>query len=100
MGPRSRTWLAILLTGAIGASAAAHDFWVAPSKYRVAPEARVSVRLLVGEMFDGEGYARNPRHVERFVLRGPDVRTSSFSAGGLVGAATRCYRLFPALPRP
>ena len=50
----------------------AHDFWVQPSKYRPEAGTDLQVRLFFGDHFRGKAYARNPGHVDRFVLVGPD----------------------------
>lgn len=50
--------------------AAAHDFWLAPSSFRPGSETEaVSIRLMVGDGFDGEPVGRNEPRIERFVVR-------------------------------
>ncbi len=66
-----RTTLAAIVVTALASGALAHDFWISPSDFRPEPESSIDVRMLVGEAFSGEGFARNTRHVERFVMRGP-----------------------------
>ena len=59
--------LLLLLTTA----ALAHEFWLQPASYRVAVGAAVPLRLLAGENFAGETWARPTRRVRRFVRLGP-----------------------------
>ena len=59
--------LLLLLTSA----ALAHEFWLQPASYRVAVGAAVPLRLLAGENFAGETWARPTRRVRRFVRLGP-----------------------------
>ncbi|MEM7244763.1 MAG: DUF4198 domain-containing protein [Acidobacteriota bacterium] len=57
-------------------SASAHDFWIEPSAHRIAPADTVDLRLMIGERFQGEPYARNPAHLRRFEAVGPSGRWS------------------------
>ena len=50
----------------------AHQFWIEPSAFRVAPSSSVSFDLRVGDGFPGESYPRNPDHALRFEAVGPD----------------------------
>ena len=52
----------------------AHEFWLEPSAF--APQAGrvIDVRLLVGDGFPGERYARNESHIRSFLLYGPHGR--------------------------
>lgn len=63
---RQRLALAPALIGALAAPLQGHDFWIAPSAYRVAPETAVTLRLMVGDRFRGEALARDPRQLVRF----------------------------------
>jgi uncharacterized GH25 family protein len=51
--------------------ARAHDFWIEPPAVR-APGSSLPVRLRVGEHFSGEAFPRDPTHIARFVVVGPD----------------------------
>ncbi len=52
----------------------AHDFWIEPSNYRPGPGDRVDVTLRVGDGFRGEAFPRDPTHLERFFIDGPEGR--------------------------
>ena len=52
-------------------AALAHEFWLAPAAYRVAVGAPVPLRLLVGEDFRGDAWARPTRKTLRLVRFGP-----------------------------
>ncbi len=66
----SRLALTLLtFAAALTGRARAHDFWIHPSSFRPAPDARVSIDLRVGEGFRGEPVARNPDRIERFFVR-------------------------------
>lgn len=55
----------------LATAALAHEFWLAPTSYRIAVGAAVPVRLLVGENFAGTAWARPTRRVQRFTHFGP-----------------------------
>ena len=55
----------------------AHEFWLAPASYQVAAGTAVPLRLLVGENFAGQAWARPTRRVRRFVRVGPASPTDS-----------------------
>jgi uncharacterized GH25 family protein len=58
---------------ALAASAAwAHDFWISPSKFRVAKGGSVDLPLRVGEDYAGEAVPRDDLRIEKFVVLGPD----------------------------
>jgi uncharacterized GH25 family protein len=61
----------LLLALAAGLPARAHDFWIRPSRHRVAPGEVVKVHLKVGEHMRGEPVRRNPARMEAFVAVGP-----------------------------
>jgi hypothetical protein len=65
--------LAILLSTAT----LAHEFWLQPASYRAVVGAPVPVRLLVGENFAGQTWARPTRRVRRFVRLGPSGAADS-----------------------
>lgn len=52
-------------------AALAHEFWLAPASYRATVGTAVPLRLLVGENFTGQPWARPTRRVRRFVHFGP-----------------------------
>lgn len=58
--------LLLLATAALG-----HEFWLQPASYRVAVNAPVPIKLLVGAHFQGESWPRPTRRVRRFVRLGP-----------------------------
>ncbi|WP_223650498.1 DUF4198 domain-containing protein [Hymenobacter psoromatis] len=52
-------------------AALAHEFWLQPASFRTTVGASVPIKLLVGENFAGETWARPTRRVLRFVRLGP-----------------------------
>lgn len=56
-----------------GSAAAAHDFWIEPSRYVLEPGEGVAARLLVGHAWEKEPFARKPSHLEAFELHGPGL---------------------------
>lgn len=50
----------------------AHDFWIEPSAFRVAPGALVRVALRVGHVFDGDPVVRDPSRFQQFVIADRD----------------------------
>jgi uncharacterized GH25 family protein len=56
---------------ALGAAAAAHDFWIEPSTYSVRAGEPVRIHLKVGESFKGEPVARNESRIDEFIAVGP-----------------------------
>ena len=68
--------LAALAAVCLAAGARAHDFRVQPDRYAVAAGETVRLRLFVGEAFDGLPFLRDPRHMKRFDVVGPDGRAA------------------------
>ena len=56
---------------AVAVPAAAHDFWIQPSRFRPAVGDVVQLRLFVGPNFEGEPLPRIPQLLSRFVLVPP-----------------------------
>lgn len=63
----SRAGLLLLLTAP---ALRAHDFWIEPSTFTPQPGERVTVRLRVGEHFQGDPVPRRPERIERFAVVG------------------------------
>lgn len=55
-----------------GSTAAAHDFWVEPTRWVLDPGEALAARLFLGHAWDKESFTRKPSHVEAFELHGPD----------------------------
>src|SRR5262249_24981976 len=55
----------------LAAPAAAHDFLIEPSTFTPGPPQPVSLRLLVGERFAGEGVPRSDAIIVRFTVAAP-----------------------------
>ncbi len=53
------------------AVAAAHDFWIEPDTFRPS-RSPVAISLRIGDAFPGEPFPRDPTHVVRFVVVGPE----------------------------
>src|SRR5262245_3010248 len=50
-------------------SAAAHEYWLAPSRYDVPPGTAITISAMTGEGFQGEPKAWSPTHGLRLVVR-------------------------------
>lgn len=70
---------------------AAHDFWILPSAFRVAPNAPLAVHLRVGHALEREPVARDPARIRRFLAAGPDGGETQIAgrAGGTPAGWTR-----------
>ena len=67
----------VTVLGLSAGAAGAHDLWIQPSTFHPAPDEPVWVDLRIGHPgHGGEPVARDARHVERFVLHGPDGETA------------------------
>ena len=86
-----RKFLPLLL---LPAATLAHEFWLQPTSYRVAVGAAVPIKLLVGENFAGQTWARPTHRVRRFVRLGPTPLDSTDLRPALladsVAPALRC----------
>ena len=80
----TRAMCALLLSS----TALTHEFWIEPDTHRAAKGKPLAVRLRVGERFAGEAYPRNPRHIERFYVVGPERTERVRGATGLDPAGT------------
>lgn len=81
------TWLGSVLLALAAMPAAAHDFWLQPSQYRVAPQATVPLTLQVGH---GPYRQRSPiaaRRITRFQAIDPGGAAIDLHARLHVGAA-------------
>lgn len=76
--PRPSARIATVVVALAASLAAAHDFWVQPHAFRVAPDTLVRLDLRVGDEFPGEQVARKPERIASFTAVGP----------GTAGAAT------------
>jgi uncharacterized GH25 family protein len=56
----------------LASEARAHDFWIAPGKFRVAPGETLELSLRNGVEYKGEVVPRDNRRIETFVLLGPE----------------------------
>ena len=70
MTPRGILW-PLLLALAVP-PALAHEFWLEPTTHRPRSGEVVGIRVRVGDGFPGEPYPRNPDHLTRFDVRGPE----------------------------
>ncbi len=52
-------------------AASAHEFWIVPERFDVAPGDRVGIGLMVGTGWPGEHFARQSPRIVRFALSGP-----------------------------
>ncbi|EAR52200.1 hypothetical protein OG2516_02149 [Oceanicola granulosus HTCC2516] len=65
--------LALLASGSVALSllsapALAHEFWIEPLDYTVAPDGTVEAHLVNGQIFDGPTYAYLPNRFSRFEI--------------------------------
>ena len=63
--------LALGMTLAFTAAAAAHDLWIEPSSFTPAPATRLAVRLRIGQLFQGDPFPRDAKLMVRFSVLGP-----------------------------
>jgi uncharacterized GH25 family protein len=61
--------LGLALAGS--AAAAAHDMWIEPSGFAQPVGGRISVKLRVGQQFDGDPLPRDPQRIVRFAALSP-----------------------------
>jgi len=57
-------------------TALAHDFWIAPPKFRVEKGEAVALPLRVGMEYVGDAVPRDDLRIEKFVVLGPDGATT------------------------
>jgi len=73
MNPIARTvrnaWLPLLLLAGAPHGAAAHEFWIAPTRYEATPGTPVELAACAGTGFRGERKPWSPDHAVRFTLR-------------------------------
>lgn len=64
-----------IAVGLLGQTAplAAHEFWLSPEVYQIAPGEPVAVHLRVGENFKGSSYSYFPTNFSRFELGTPEA---------------------------
>ncbi len=67
-----RTLLLSFALVLLGARAAAHEFWIRPTDYAPAKDARVGLELCVGMNLAGDKLPRNEAKLERFFALDPD----------------------------
>ncbi|MEM7048675.1 MAG: DUF4198 domain-containing protein [Acidobacteriota bacterium] len=56
----------------LGPPLTAHDFWIQPQRFEIAPGNPIGLDLRVGDEAPGRSLAFDPQHAERFALVGPD----------------------------
>jgi uncharacterized GH25 family protein len=64
----------------------AHDLWIEPSNFRPAQSERLSVRVRVGEHFQGDPVPRNAARIERFAAVVPGEKGLELPLTGAEGA--------------
>ena len=64
----------------------AHDLWIEPSSFRPAQSERLSVRVRVGEHFQGDPVPRNAARIERFAAVVPGEKNLELPLTGTEGA--------------
>jgi|HubBroStandDraft_3_1064219.scaffolds.fasta_scaffold02857_3 uncharacterized GH25 family protein len=89
--------VAVALAGA--RAAAAHDLWIEPSGFAPAAGGRISVKLRIGQQFEGDPMPRDPERIVRFAAIGPAGEApipgvpGTDPAGYLLPAAPGLYQL-------
>ncbi len=91
-------WLAWLLAAAPGALA--HEFWLAPARFRLLPGEAVAVRPLVGENFRGGPWGNRADKILRFVRYGPAPADSTDLTPAPGTAPADTFRTAVAFARP
>jgi len=84
-----KKYLPALLLATAAFTAAAHEFWLLPPQFFVAPGTTLNLRLFVGENFAGERWAGKSNRVTRFEHYAPAGPVS------LLSAATAADTLYP-----
>jgi len=64
--------VAVAAASLLAATAFAHDFWIEPTKFRVAKNEVVKLPLRVGMEYVGDPVPRDDLRTEKFVVLGPD----------------------------
>lgn len=60
---------ALVLVAALAASPlSAHEFWLEPLEYTIAPDGKLQAELVNGQLFEGNRYGYIPRRFDRFDL--------------------------------
>lgn len=81
---RRSTFASLIALAALPAlSSLAHEFWLAPSKFRPAVKEIVSIKTLVGDGHVGESRPRDPTKLEKFVLATPEGEVKVMGKDGL-----------------
>ena len=89
--------ISMAVGGAILASpmpAGAHDFWIEPSRFNPSVGTEIGLGLRVGVNLEGEPIPRDPAHIRRFVMVGPE---GASDVPGFFGADPAGY-IRPASP--
>jgi uncharacterized GH25 family protein len=82
--PVSHSLFAVTVVSlSIGASLAAHDFWIEPSSFSPDVGAVVRVSLRVGQDFAGDPVPRNAPAIASFFLVGPDGQQDVLGRDGM-----------------
>lgn len=79
----------LLLTATVALTAAAHEFWLMPPQFFVAPGTTLNLHLFVGENFTGERWAGKSNRVTRLAHYAP------LGSEDLLAAATAADTLQP-----
>ncbi|MGI4885488.1 MAG: DUF4198 domain-containing protein [Janthinobacterium lividum] len=96
MAPVKYCLLAPLL--ALASAGLAHEFWLQPARFRLAPGETVPVRPLVGENFQGAPWGNRAGKILAFARYGPADSTDLAPAPG--GAPADTFRTAVAFARP
>ena len=67
---------------ALAGPAIAHDLWIEPSSYHVAPTVALRLGLRVGQDFKGDALPRNGSLIEKFALFGPEGERTAIGQDG------------------
>lgn len=71
---RSAAVFFVLITSAT--SALAHEFWISPDHYQIAPGEQVTANLRVGQNFEGPSFSYMPQNFVRFEIGAPAALAS------------------------
>ena len=96
----SKRFFALAPLLAMASAGLAHEFWLQPARFRLAPGDAVNVRPLVGENFQGAPWGNRASKILAFARYGPAPADSTNLASTSGGALADTFRTAVAFARP
>ncbi|AWM32936.1 DUF4198 domain-containing protein [Hymenobacter nivis] len=96
----SKRFFALAPLLALASAGLAHEFWLQPARFRLAPGDTVNVRPLVGEHFQGAPWGNRASKILAFARYGPAPADSTNLAPAPGGAPADTFRTAVAFARP